>query len=77
MYKTFLRVAVNTYVPIFRGLGTRGDRDLRTDTNIDTHTYTHTHTHTQGTTTLTIIIIKVFRSAEANTLYNETQMFYA
>ena len=32
------RVAVNTYVPIFRGLDARGGRKLRTDT----HTYTHT-----------------------------------
>ena len=32
------RVAVNTYVPIFRGLDARGGRKLRTDT--------HTHTNT-------------------------------
>ena len=37
-YKSFFRVAVNTYVPIFRGLDTRGGRKLRTDT----HTYTYT-----------------------------------
>ena len=42
-YKRFFRVAVNTYVPIFRGLDARGGRKLRTDT----HTYTHTHTHTR------------------------------
>ena len=35
-YKRFFRVAVNTYVPIFRGLDARGGRKLRTDT--------HTHT---------------------------------
>ena len=37
-YKRFFRVAVNMYVPIFRGLDARGGRKLRTDT----HTYTHT-----------------------------------
>ena len=35
-YKSFFRVAVNTYVPIFRDLDARGGRKLRTDT--------HTHT---------------------------------
>ena len=35
-YKSFFLVAVNTYVPIFRGLDARGGRKLRTDT--------HTHT---------------------------------
>ena len=45
-YKSFFRVAVNTYVPIFRGLDARGGRKLRTDT--------HTHTHTHGTTTVTL-----------------------
>ena len=39
-YKRFFRVAVNTYVPIFRGLDARGGRKIRTDT----YTYTHTHT---------------------------------
>ena len=39
-YKSFFRVAVNTYVPIFRGLDARGGRKLRTDT----HTHIHTHT---------------------------------
>ena len=39
-YKRFFRVAVNTYVPIFRGLDARGGRKLRTDT----HTHTHTNT---------------------------------
>ena len=39
-YKSFPRVAVNTYVPIFRGLDARGGRKLRTDR----HTYIHTHT---------------------------------
>ena len=38
IYKSYFRVAVNTYVPIFRGLDARGGRKLRTDT--------HTHTHT-------------------------------
>ena len=32
-------VAVNTYVPIFRGLDAHSGRKLRT------HTHTHTHTH--------------------------------
>ena len=41
-YKSVFRVAVNMYVPIFRGLDARGGRKLR----IDTHTHTHTHTHT-------------------------------
>ena len=43
-YKSFSRIAVNTFVAIFQGLNARGSRKLRTDT----HTYTHTHTH--GTT---------------------------
>ena len=30
--KIVFRVAVNTYVPIFRGLDPRGGRKLRTDT---------------------------------------------
>ena len=42
-YKSFFRVAVNTYVPIFRGLDARGGRKLR----IDTHTHTHTYTQTR------------------------------
>ena len=37
-YKSFFRVAVNPYVPIFRGLDARGGRKLQTDR--------HTHTHT-------------------------------
>ena len=41
-YKSFPRVAVDMYVPIFRGLDARGDRKLRTDTQ--THTYKYTHT---------------------------------
>ena len=49
-YKSFFRVAVNTYVPIFRGLDTRGGRRLLTDT--DTHARTHVRTH--GTTTVTL-----------------------
>ena len=49
-YKSFSRVAVNTYVPIFRGLDARGGRKLRTDT----HTHIHTHTHTHRTTTVTL-----------------------
>ena len=32
-YKSFFSVAVNTYVPIFRGLDARGGRKLRTDTH--------------------------------------------
>ena len=35
-YKVFFRVAVNTYVPIFRGLDARGGRK-----------YEQTHTHTR------------------------------
>ena len=42
----FFRVAVNTYVPIFRGLDAHGGRKLRTDT----------HTHTHGTTTVTLVV---------------------
>ena len=42
-YKSFFRVAVNTYVPIFRGLYARGGRKLRTDI----HTHTHSDTHTR------------------------------
>ena len=38
-YKSFFRVMVNTYVPIFRGLDACGGRKLRTDT----HTHIHTH----------------------------------
>ena len=30
-YKSFPRVAVNTYIPIFRGLDACGGRKLRTD----------------------------------------------
>ena len=41
-YKSFSRVAVNTYVPIFLGLDARGGRKLRTDT------------HTHGTTIVTL-----------------------
>ena len=51
--KSFFRVAVNMYVPIFRGLDARGGRKLRTDTHIHTHTYIHTHIH--GTTTVTLV----------------------
>ena len=43
-YKSFFCVAVNTYVPIFRGLDARGGRKLRTDT----------HTHILETTTVTL-----------------------
>ena len=45
-YKSFYRVTVNTYLPIFRGLDVHGGRKIRT------HTYTHTHT--QGTDTVTL-----------------------
>ena len=38
-YKSFSRVTVNPYVPIFRDLDARGGRNLRTDTQ------THRHTH--------------------------------
>ena len=33
-YKSFSRVAVNAYVPIFRSLDARGGRKLRTDTQL-------------------------------------------
>ena len=39
----FFRVAVNMYVPIFRGLDARGGRNLQTDTQ-------------QGTTTVTLAV---------------------
>ena len=39
-HKRFFRVAVITYIPIFRGQDAHGGRKLRTDTQ------THTHTHT-------------------------------
>ena len=45
-YKSVFRVAVNTYVPIFRGLDARGGRKL--------NRHTHTHTHTHRTTTVTL-----------------------
>ena len=48
IYKRVFRAAVNTYVPIFRGLDARGGRKLRK------HTHTHTHTHTHETTTVTL-----------------------
>ena len=51
-YNSFSRVAVNTYVPIFRGLDVRGGRKLRTD--IHTHTYIHKYTHAHWTTTVTL-----------------------
>ena len=38
--ESVFRVAVNTYVPIFRGLDACDGRKLRTDT--------HTHTHTRA-----------------------------
>ena len=34
----FFHVAMNTYVPIFRGLDARGGRKLRTDTHMHTPT---------------------------------------
>ena len=50
-------MVVNTHIPIFLGLDARGGRKLRTDT------------HTCGTTTV-MIIIKLIRSAEAQTCNN-------
>ena len=41
-YKSCIRVAVNTYVPIFRGLDARRGRT------------TNRHIHTHGTTTVTL-----------------------
>ena len=41
----FFRVAVNSYVPIFRGLDAHGALNYE---------HTHTHTHTQGITTVTL-----------------------
>ena len=35
-YKSFFRVAMNTYVPIFRDLDARGGRKIRTDTQAHT-----------------------------------------
>ena len=52
MIISFLRVVVNTYVPIFQDLDAQGGRKLRTDT----HTHTHIHTHTHGTTTVTLAV---------------------
>ena len=48
LYK-FFRDAVNTYIPIFRGLDANGSRKLRTGTHIHKHIHTHIHTYTQGT----------------------------
>ena len=50
-YKRFFRVAVTTYIPIFRGLDARGGR-LRTDTDTYTHKHrrTRTHMHTRTRT---------------------------
>ena len=55
-YKSFFRVAVSTYVPIFRGLDARGGRKTRTqkNTHVRTHARTHAHIHTHGTTTVTL-----------------------
>ena len=53
IYKRVFRVAVNTYVPIFRDVDACGGRKLRTDT------------HTCGTTTV-MMIIKIIRSTEAH-----------
>ena len=39
-YKSFSHVAVNTCVPIFRGLDASGGRKLRTDRQTETHTHT-------------------------------------
>ena len=49
MYKIVFHVAVNTYVPIFRGLDAHGSRKLRRDS----------HTRVRGTTAVTIIIISI------------------
>ena len=38
-YNFFFCVAVNTYIPIFRGLDAYGGRKLRTDTHIHIHTW--------------------------------------
>ena len=51
-YKSFFRVVVNTYVPIFRDLDAHGGSKLRTDT----HTHTQIHTHTHRTTTVTLAV---------------------
>ena len=45
-YKRFFRVAVNTYVPIFRGLDVptvRGGHWWHITTNRHTHVHAHTH----------------------------------
>ena len=38
MIISFFHVAMNTYVPIFRGLDVHGGRKLRTDRQTHTHT---------------------------------------
>ena len=53
-YNRVFRVAVNTYVPIFRGLDARDGRKLRTDT----HVHTHTHAGQPQSVTITIKIIE-------------------
>ena len=42
-YKSFFRVAVSKYVPIFRDLDARGGRNLRTNTHTHKHTLDNEH----------------------------------
>ena len=69
--KVFFRVAVNTYVPIFRGLDARGGRKLRTDTRTHarTHARTHTHTHTHIYWTTTVTLAELVTGLNWWTLY--------
>ena len=53
-YKKVFRVAVNTYIPIFRGLDERGGRKLRTGT----HTRTHRQSHTRENHSNVMSIVK-------------------
>ena len=54
--KIVFRVAVNTYVPIFRGLDARGGRKLRTETRGTTSLYSDNNTRDNHMQYITIII---------------------
>ena len=54
-YKRVFRVAVNTCVPIFRGLDARGGRKLRTDTH--PHADNHSNDNNKDYSKLIRIII--------------------
>ena len=53
-YISFFRVAMNTYVPIFRDLDARGGRKLYTNRQTHPHAYIHTHGTTTATATLAV-----------------------